>query len=248
MVGVNRDGAIRRAFILGGALAGAAAFVFALYYVAPFGKDGAESGLIAFAAALMGGIGSAGGALAERPAPGCRGFLQRLFPQLAMDTRSSAWLVDRGLGLASRRFRRRADYRRGHRSRLGGARPRRSRVRVTRRWLIAIIIALAVLPIVTSVFHWDGQILFRGLGIFILLTFGLEYSSGCGGRAGSWLCHEFCAGRIYRGRDYRQPQLGLHLGPSDQRRLRRIVRRTQRRGCQASAWRLSGGSHLGAWT
>src|SRR5581483_734173 len=63
MVGVNRDGAIRRAFALGGALAGAAAFVFAMYYSRPFGKDGAESGLFAFAAALLGGVGSPVGAL-----------------------------------------------------------------------------------------------------------------------------------------------------------------------------------------
>ena len=62
IVGVNRDGAIRRAFVLGGALAGVAAFVFALYYSRPFGQAGAESGLTAFAAALLGGIGSPVGA------------------------------------------------------------------------------------------------------------------------------------------------------------------------------------------
>ena len=62
-MGVNRDGAIRRAFALGGALAGVAAFVFALYYARPFGQAGAESGLTAFAAALLGGIGSPVGAM-----------------------------------------------------------------------------------------------------------------------------------------------------------------------------------------
>ena len=64
IVGVNLDGAIRRAFMLGGGLAGAAAFIFALYYARPFGQQGAESGLLAFAAALLGGIGSPLGALA----------------------------------------------------------------------------------------------------------------------------------------------------------------------------------------
>ena len=63
VVGVNRDAAIRRAFVLGGALAGAAAFVFALYYSRPFGQAGQESGLMAFAAALLGGIGSPIGAM-----------------------------------------------------------------------------------------------------------------------------------------------------------------------------------------
>src|SRR5262249_60991603 len=62
VVGVNLNSAIRRAFMLGGALAGAAAFTFALYYSRPFGAQGAESGLLAFAAALVGGIGSPLGA------------------------------------------------------------------------------------------------------------------------------------------------------------------------------------------
>jgi len=61
--GVNLDGAIRRAFAFGGALSGVAAFVFALYYARPFGQHGAQSGLLAFTAALLGGIGNPVGAL-----------------------------------------------------------------------------------------------------------------------------------------------------------------------------------------
>jgi branched-subunit amino acid ABC-type transport system permease component len=64
VLGVDLDATIARAFALGGGLAGAAAFVFVLYYTRPFGQHGAESGLLAFTAALLGGVGSPLGALA----------------------------------------------------------------------------------------------------------------------------------------------------------------------------------------
>ena len=63
LCGVNRERAIRPTFALGGALAGVSAFIFAMYYNRPFGQHGAQSGLIAFAAAVLGGIGSPIGAL-----------------------------------------------------------------------------------------------------------------------------------------------------------------------------------------
>ena len=70
MIGVNVNQTIRRAFALGGAFAGAAGFIFALYYGRPFGSHGAQSGLFAFMAALLGGIGNpigdAAGQLAGR--------------------------------------------------------------------------------------------------------------------------------------------------------------------------------------
>jgi branched-chain amino acid transport system permease protein len=63
ILGINVNQTITRAFAIGGAFAGAAAFIFALYYGRPFGVHGAQSGLLAFAAALLGGIGSPIGAL-----------------------------------------------------------------------------------------------------------------------------------------------------------------------------------------
>jgi preprotein translocase subunit SecG len=62
-LGINPAGTITRAFALGGGLAGAAAFIFAIYYSRPIAVHGAESGLLAFAAALLGGIGNPVGAL-----------------------------------------------------------------------------------------------------------------------------------------------------------------------------------------
>src|SRR5262245_4201572 len=48
LCGVNRDSTLRLAFAIGGALAGAAAFIFTIYYSHPFTEHGAESGLFAF--------------------------------------------------------------------------------------------------------------------------------------------------------------------------------------------------------
>ncbi len=63
LCGVNQRAMVRLVFAIGGALAGAAAFVFALYYGRPYGFHGAESGLTAFAAAVLGGVGNPFGAL-----------------------------------------------------------------------------------------------------------------------------------------------------------------------------------------
>ncbi|MGE5072020.1 MAG: ABC transporter permease, partial [Anaerolineae bacterium] len=180
MVGVNRDAAVRRAFALGGALAGAAAFVFALYYSRPFGKDGAESGLIAFAAALLGGIGSPGGALLSGLLLGVAGsfsdyFLTTQWTPVLLLGLLTAVLVWRRGGFAGEQ--------------ITEDTPVRDSVVLTaptqsprgRRWLVLILIALAVLPIVTSLLHWNGQILLRGLGVFILLTLGLNILLGVAG-------------------------------------------------------------------
>mgnify|MGYP001335361870 CR=1 FL=1 len=64
ILGIDPTRQINRAFVLGGALAGLAAFLHATYYTAPYSAYGAASGLIAFSAALLGGIGNPLGALA----------------------------------------------------------------------------------------------------------------------------------------------------------------------------------------
>lgn len=61
--GVDPDAVIRQTFVLGGALAGIAAFAFATYYTRPFGIAGPQSGLVAFTAAILGGVGNPVGAL-----------------------------------------------------------------------------------------------------------------------------------------------------------------------------------------
>lgn len=63
MVGVNHNGTIRAAFAIGGLLAGIGAFTFTVAKEMPVGSHGAESGLMAFTAAILGGIGNPIGAL-----------------------------------------------------------------------------------------------------------------------------------------------------------------------------------------
>lgn len=63
MSGVNLGRAIQTVFALSGGLAGLAAFAFVLYTTHPFGQHGAQSGLLAFTAVILGGIGSPVGAL-----------------------------------------------------------------------------------------------------------------------------------------------------------------------------------------
>ena len=202
IVGVNRDGAIRRAFALGGALAGAAAFVFALYYSRPFGQAGQESGLIAFAAALMGGVGSPIGALASGVILSVVGsfsdyFLSAQWSPVLLLGLLTAILVWRRGGLLS-----------GDDSLIESG--RRDSVVLTapvqspnaRRWLIILFAALILLPLLSSPFGLTDDILLRGLGIFILLTLGLNILLGLAGVLDLGLCHEFCDRRIHRGNPY----------------------------------------------
>lgn len=63
LVGINVDSVISRTFILGGALAGAASIVYALYNNTVFFQMGYRVGIDAFTAAVLGGIGSLSGAV-----------------------------------------------------------------------------------------------------------------------------------------------------------------------------------------
>jgi branched-chain amino acid transport system permease protein len=63
MMGVEVDRVIVTAFFLGSALAGAAALIFGLYYNFTSFIIGYTAGLRAFTAAVLGGIGSVGGAM-----------------------------------------------------------------------------------------------------------------------------------------------------------------------------------------
>lgn len=62
LMGVNVQGTIALAFLIGGGLAGAAGFVYALYQNEVFFNLGFVQGLYAFTAAVLGGIGNLAGA------------------------------------------------------------------------------------------------------------------------------------------------------------------------------------------
>ena len=63
LMGINVDTTISLTFMIGGALAGAAGLVYALYETTILYFQGFEAGLIAFTAAVMGGIGNLRGAV-----------------------------------------------------------------------------------------------------------------------------------------------------------------------------------------
>ncbi|HSO99127.1 MAG TPA: branched-chain amino acid ABC transporter permease [Solirubrobacteraceae bacterium] len=71
LMGINVDYTISLTFLIGGALAGAAGLVYALYETTIWYLQGFEAGLIAFTAAVMGGIGNLRGAVLGGLIIGC---------------------------------------------------------------------------------------------------------------------------------------------------------------------------------
>lgn len=177
ILGVNVNQTITRAFAIGGAFAGAAAFIFALYYGRPFGVHGAQSGLLAFAAALLGGIGSPVGALLS-------GLFMGVVSSLSDYYLSAQWtpvllltllvllLMWRPMGLASS-----GDA-------LTESASARDSVILTAinrksgwmRWQVLLIV-FAFLPI----FFPAGQNILRTVGVFIMLTIALNLALGITG-------------------------------------------------------------------
>jgi branched-chain amino acid transport system permease protein len=71
LMGINVDSTISMTFLLGGMLAGAAGLIYALYETTIWYFQGFEAGLIAFTAAVMGGIGNIRGAVLGGLIIGC---------------------------------------------------------------------------------------------------------------------------------------------------------------------------------
>lgn len=182
MVGVNVDSTINRAFAVGGALAGAAAFIFALYYGRPFGMHGAQSGLLAFTAALLGGIGNPLGALISSLGIGVVSALSDYYLSAQWTSAITlslllvliAW---RPLGLMERGG-----------TDAGSAQTRDSIIlpatgsssRATRDVTIGLSV-LALIPILLFGFGFGGQIILRTAAIFALLALGLNIALGFAG-------------------------------------------------------------------
>ncbi|MBK8615911.1 MAG: ABC transporter permease [Anaerolineales bacterium] len=174
MVGVNVNSTINRAFAVGGALAGAAAFIFALYYSRPFGAHGAQSGLLAFTAALLGGIGNPLGALLSSLFIG-------VFSSLSDYYFSAQWtnaiLLIILITLITWRKSTSADAEtvQVRDSVILSAAGRGLR---EKRWVILLLVSLTLVPILMQIFGLGGQIILRSMAIFILLTLGLNIALG----------------------------------------------------------------------
>lgn len=181
VVGVNIDQTITRAFAVGGAFAGSAAFIFALYYGRPFGAHGAQSGLLAFAAALLGGIGSPIGALTSGLTMGVVSslsdyYLKSEWTPVLLLSLLVALLAWRPNGLASSDTESESVVVRDAVILTGSTASRSSK-----RWLVILLSVLAVTPILMQVFNVGGQTILRTVGVFILLTLGLNLALGLAG-------------------------------------------------------------------
>jgi branched-chain amino acid transport system permease protein len=71
LMGINVDTTITLTFLLGGMLAGAAGLIYALYQTTIWYFQGFTAGLVAFTAAVMGGIGNVRGAVLGGLIIGC---------------------------------------------------------------------------------------------------------------------------------------------------------------------------------
>jgi branched-chain amino acid transport system permease protein len=84
LMGINVDHTISFTFLLGGLMAGAAGLIYALYNTTIRFDQGFEAGLIAFTAAVMGGIGNLQGAVLGGVIIGC-------IQQISDDRINSTW-------------------------------------------------------------------------------------------------------------------------------------------------------------
>ncbi|MCX6078730.1 MAG: ABC transporter permease [Chloroflexi bacterium] len=182
MIGIDLNATIRRAFAIGGLLAGVAAFVFAIYYGRPFGQNGAQSGLFAFTAAMLGGIGNPIGALVSA-------LLLGVFSALSDYLVSAEWtpvlLLILLIGLLY--FRPEGFFGEGQaddnstvvlRDALIADEKPGLRKNYGLAWILA---ALAVFPLFSVLSGLGWQILARGIGIFVLLALGLNILLGVAG-------------------------------------------------------------------
>jgi len=168
---------INRAFAVGGALAGAAAFIFALYYGRPFGSHGAQSGLLAFTAALLGGIGNPLGALLSSLFIGIFFSLNDYYFS-AQWTNAILLIILITLIVWRSTVSADAGYVQARDSVILSATGRRSG---EKRWVILLLASLTLLPILLQIFGLGGQIILRSTAIFILLTLGLNIALGFAG-------------------------------------------------------------------
>src|SRR3954468_9516257 len=84
LMGINVDTTISATFLIGGMLAGAAGLIYALYQTTIWFFQGFQAGLIAFTAAVMGGIGNLWGAVLGGVIIGC-------IQQISDNRIGSAW-------------------------------------------------------------------------------------------------------------------------------------------------------------
>jgi branched-chain amino acid transport system permease protein len=178
MNGVNLNATIRMAFAFGGLLAGVAAFIFAVYYGRPFGQNGAQSGLFAFTAAMLGGIGNPFGALASSLLLGISASFSDYFISAEWTPALLLLLLIGLLFLRPSGFFGDDDREDVSTAVLRDSLTSAPAVGRKDQRLGWMLLALALFPIISQVSGLGWQILVRGIGIFMLLALGLNILLG----------------------------------------------------------------------
>lgn len=178
--GVNPDSAIRRAFVFGGMLAGAAAFVFALYYGRSFGSHGAESGLLAFTAAILGGIGNPMGALLSGLMLGVFAafsdyFLAAQWTPVLLQLLLVSLLILRPTGLIRQEG---IEDLTPNATRDSVLNTLGQNLRQNSRLIWTLAAVALILPLALGAYT---QVLLTGIGVFVLLALGLNLQLGIAG-------------------------------------------------------------------
>ena len=93
LMGVNVDRIISITFFIGAALAGAAGFIYGLQYGSSFFFIGFQLGLVAFTAAVLGGIGNLVGAMLGGVLIGIIEALSSLIPDSVLPHGGDAWHI-----------------------------------------------------------------------------------------------------------------------------------------------------------
>ena len=174
LCGINYTHTIRLVFALGGALAGIAAVAYATYYTSPYTNYGAASGLIAFTAAIIGGIGKPLGALWSSLLLGIISAFSDYFI-------AAAWtpaillglliilLVIRGKGAVAIE----------HNTSDAIASDQVRRPKRWHRWaMIGCGILLLIAPWINNLFNLGLLVTLTNIVIFALLAFGLNITVG----------------------------------------------------------------------
>jgi branched-subunit amino acid ABC-type transport system permease component len=181
MFGVNVNAAIRNAFVIGGALSGAAAFIYSIYYTSSLNQQGAQSGLITFAAAILGGIGSPLGAFASGIVLGVFSsfsdyFLDARWTPVLLQFVLIALLVWRPTGLSN------AAEEEGLRSRPVLSSDFKVRVSRPAGWVLAMALAAALAyPFLDKQLGWYYQPIVNHVMILGMMALGLNILVGSAG-------------------------------------------------------------------
>jgi branched-chain amino acid transport system permease protein len=182
LCGVDRDGAIRLAFALGGALAGAAAFAFAIYYGNPYTQYGAQSSLVAFTAAILGGIGRPRGALLAGLLLGVLSaysdfFFAAQWTSVLLMVVTMLVLLVRPRGISDEGS---SDEGQSIQTEALGTHDLRAERHAPTVLIVLLSLAL-IYPFIDSVFNLRLELLASGILISVLLALGLNLVLGFGG-------------------------------------------------------------------